>query len=159
PNDVPSALTIAQWNVEFGKASAEVLDTLSTDPILSRADFLLLEEVARHNLESNPTLIDQARDIAMRLSMNYVFAVEWDRRLDPMRQGEHGVAILSKYPLGDITQVRHTPLNDWYNEDHLYGGRITLGATANVGGTLVRLYASHLCTRGGESGRAMQGAE
>jgi endonuclease/exonuclease/phosphatase family metal-dependent hydrolase len=50
-------------------------------------------------------------------------------------------------------------LNDWYAEDGLYGGRITLAVDALVGGTRVRLHASHLCTRGGAAGRAAQAAE
>jgi endonuclease/exonuclease/phosphatase family metal-dependent hydrolase len=159
PATVPASLLVVAWNVEFGNASATVLSELETNPDVAGADVLLLSEVARYNLASNPPMIDQARDLAVALAMNYVFAVEWDRREDPAELGEHGVAILSKYPLGNVTQIRHTPVNDWYAETMHYGGRISLGADALVGGVPMRLYVSHLDTRGADGGRAMQAAE
>jgi endonuclease/exonuclease/phosphatase family metal-dependent hydrolase len=160
PTSVPAQLKVVAWNIEFGAASATIEHELRTRPQLADADFLLLSEVARHNLQSNPQRIDQARALATALRMDYVFAVEWDRREKPDELGEHGVAILSKYPLGNVTQIRHTPLNDWYGSEQLYGGRISLAVDADVGGRRIRLYASHLCTRGvGDTGRAMQAAE
>jgi endonuclease/exonuclease/phosphatase family metal-dependent hydrolase len=160
PMAVPAQLKVVAWNVEFGKASAEIKNELMTRAELKDADFLLLSEVSRASKTSNPQMLDQARELAQALKMDYAFAVEWDRREKPDELGEHGVAILSKYPLGNAQQIRHTPLNDWYAGDMLYGGRITLGLDALVGGRLLRLYASHLCTRGiGDAGRAIEGAE
>lgn len=156
PSTVPSTLRVVAWNVEFGKQSAAVLDALAKQPELA-GDFLLLSEVPRASKTSTPSDIDLAREIATRMKLNYLFAVEWDRRDVPAELGEHGVAVLSKYPLGNVTQIRHPALNDWYAQDKLYGGRLTLGADALVGGKRMRVYASHLCTRGaGDAGRAMQ---
>lgn len=162
PSDVPASLRVVTWNVEFGADSATVLSTLMSHPELMGADVLLLEEVARHNLASDPPRLDQAEELARALAMDFVFAVEWDRRLDAEEEGEHGVAILSRYPIGNVTQIRHEPVNDWYEETGHFGGRITLGADLLVGWRLLRVYASHLDTRPrlpDDSGRARQAAE
>ena len=159
PALAPATLKVVAWNVEFGKNSTDVLATLTTRLELKNADVLLLSEVARDSLTSNPQKLDQARVIAEALGMDYLFAVEWDRRELPAELGEHGVAILSKWPLGNVSQTRHTPLNDWWKEDKLYGGRLSLGADVLVRGKRLRVYATHLCTRGGEAGRATQAAE
>jgi endonuclease/exonuclease/phosphatase family metal-dependent hydrolase len=97
--------------------------------------------------------------IARALSMHWVFAVEWNRQLRDGERGEHGVAVLSRWPIGNAVLIRHTPVNDWYAEDTLFGGRPTLGVDLKIRDRLVRFYASHLDTRGGDDGRAMQGAE
>ncbi|MBI3179765.1 MAG: endonuclease/exonuclease/phosphatase family protein [Deltaproteobacteria bacterium] len=138
--------------------------TLATDATLSAADVLLLTEVARQDLGSNPAGIDQARDLAQALAMDYVFAVEWDRRNIPGKEGEHGVAILSKYPIGNVVVLRHVPVFDWYGEDGRLGGRMTLAADLRVGAELLRVYASHLDNRpydpvASQDGRNLQGAE
>lgn len=160
PTTAPTQLKIVAWNVEFAKAYSDVLSELRTRPQLANADVLLLSEVARDSLVSNPQRINQARELARALNLNYAFAVEWDRRELPNELGEHGVAVLSKFPMTNLTQIRHTPLNDWYQNERLYGGRVTLGVDLTVGARIVRVYASHLCTRGtGDSGRAVQGAE
>ncbi len=162
PEAAPDQLRIVTWNIRFGIESANVLDALRTHAELSSADVLFLQEVPRHDLSSEPAGINEARDLAQALAMDYVFAVEWDRRLNEDQGGEHGVAILSKYPIGNVTQIRHVPLNDWYAEDSRYGGRMTLGADLLVGGRRYRVYASHLDTRPtlpDDSGRAEQGAE
>jgi endonuclease/exonuclease/phosphatase family metal-dependent hydrolase len=159
PGEVPEWLRVVAYNVRFGAESAAVVATLATHPSLAGADFLLLSEVARRDLASVPPGLDQAREIATELSMDFVFAVEWDRREHAEQQGEHGLAVLSKYPLGNALLIRHTPLNDWWAEDRRYGGRATLRVDALVGGRRVRLWASHLDTRGTPQGRAEQGTE
>lgn len=161
PAAVPkSVLHVVAWNVEFGKDSATVAASLAGRAALANADVLLLSEVPRASLTSNPQNINFARDLAMRFHMSYAFAVEWDRRDKPDELGEHGVAVLSRYPIGNPRMLRHAQLNDWYASDQLYGGRVSLGVDVLVGGRVLALYASHFDTRGtGDGGRAMQAAE
>jgi hypothetical protein len=109
PDDVPGPLRVVAYNVEFGNDHATVLEQLGSNPDLAGADFLLLSEVARESQTSNPPGLNQARAIAEALAFDYAFAVEWDRRNLPEELGEHGVAVLSKYPLGNATQIRHVP--------------------------------------------------
>ncbi len=155
-----SSLRVVTWNVEYGKKSADVQKALSTDPLLKGADVVFLQEVTRRDKESVPPQIDQARELAMALKMDYVAGVEWDRRENSKQGGEHLVAILSKYPIGNASLLRHSPQwNFWLEKKH-YGGRATLAADLAVGGKRLRVYNLHLSTRDiTGSGRAKQGAE
>ena len=154
------ALRVVAWNIEFGKNTAAIIDALTTRPELANADVLLLSEVPRASLTSNPQSSDLAKQLAMTLHASYAFAVEWDRREVPGELGEHGVAVLSRYPIGNPRMIRHAQLNDWYAQDHLYGGRVSLGVDIDVGGRVFAAYVSHFDTRGlGDAGRAMQAAE
>jgi endonuclease/exonuclease/phosphatase family metal-dependent hydrolase len=154
------ALRVVAWNVEFGKDTATITSMLATRPELAGADVLLLSEVPRHSLTSEPDDLDLAHDLAIARQMSYAFAVEWDRRELPDELGEHGVAILSRFPLGNARFVRHTQVNDWWAEDRLYGGRVSLGVDLLVNGAVITVYVTHYDTRGtGDAGRAMQAAE
>lgn len=159
PLEAPPELRVVAWNVRFGVDAQAVLDAFGTEPELAGADVILLSEVARHDRSSNPPDIDQAQLLAEALAMDWAFAVEWDRREDPDGGGEHGIAVLSKYPIGNAALIRHTPQNDWWAEGRRYGGRATLAADLLIGDRLVRVYSSHLDTRGGQEGRAVQGSE
>lgn len=159
PSTVPTTLKVVTWNVEWGRHSMRVADQLATDPSLADADVLVLTEVARHDPESRPAGINQARYLAQVLKMDYVIAPEWDRRLEVQGGGEHGTAILSKYPIGNLTHLRHTPLYDHYGKLGRIGGRHTLGADLLVAGQRIRLYAVHLGTRDLGPGRVKQMAE
>lgn len=167
PSVVPTWLKIVAWNVHLGQEAAAVKTALETHPDLAGADVLLLSEVPRNELKSNPPSIDLTRDLAQLLAMDYVFAVEFDRRLIPDSLGELGNAVLSKYPIGNVTQIRHVEQHDgngWYTDADRYGGRMTLGATLKVGSGWVRVYATHLEVRlaSGDltgTGRAAQAAE
>ncbi len=160
-DDVPARLKVVAWNIEKGARLARIADELATNPLLAGADFLLLNEVTRRDPRSDPPGVDVARELATRLRMNYVFGIEWDRRLvSGSGDGEVGLAILSKYPLGDAVVIRHVPLHDWWADESRLGGRATLAATARVGPRLLRLYSSHLDTRDWTGlGRARQAAE
>lgn len=158
-HDVPSEFRVVTWNVQFGINSSEILLQLKTHPKLSQADFILLQSVPRIDRASDPDLLNQTRQLAEALQMDYAFAVEWDRRLDSDGGGEVGSAVLSKYPLGNVTQIRHAPQHDWWGELHHYGGIMTLAVDAAVGLRRVRFYSSHLDVRWTAEGRAMQAAE
>jgi endonuclease/exonuclease/phosphatase family metal-dependent hydrolase len=160
PATVPLSLKVVAWNVEYGKQADAIRKALLKEPDLVNADILLLQEVPRYDGESNPPKVNLAREIAVELKMNYVFAVEWDRRLKAAQAGEHGCVVLSKYRIGNVTQIRHTPLWNFYGEKQDFGGRMTLGVDIVVGAARYRVYSSHLCTRDYTgAGRAKQGAE
>jgi len=155
-----TALRVVAWNVEFGKDSAAVAAALEQRSALANADLLLLSEVPRASLTSNPQNINFAQQLAMRFHMSYAYAVEWDRREKLDELGEHGVAVLSRYPIGNPRMLRHAQLNDWYSGDQLYGGRVSVGVDVLVGSKVIAVYASHFDTRGtGDAGRATQAAE
>ncbi len=160
PQDLPSEFRLVTWNVQLGMNSSEVVMQLQTHPELLDADFILLQEVARHDRASEPDLLNQARQIAQALQMDYVFAVEWDRRLDGDGLGEIGSAVLSKYPLGNVTQIRHVPKRNGWGDKRHYGGIATLAVDAAIGMRRVRFYSAHLDnTFLLVDGRAVQAAE
>jgi len=153
-------LRVVAWNIEFGNDTAAIRNALTTRAALMGADILLLTEVPRRSLTSNPDDVDLAKQLAMQLHMSYAFAVEWDRREKPDELGEHGVAVLSRYPIGNPRMIRHAQLNDWYGDEQLYGGRVSVGVDIQIGGKVISAYASHFDTRGiGDAGRAQQAAE
>ena len=158
PGAVPPRLRLVAWNVFAGHDALAIQDALTRDPTLAAADFVLLCEVPRHDPRTVPAGIDQARELARLLRMNYVAAPQWDFRLVPGAGGEHVNVILSKYPLGNVTLLRLPPAYDWYGQQGRLGGYLALGADALVGGERVRLYACHLEVRDGGPGRARQGA-
>ncbi len=100
-----------------------------------------------------------ARDCAERLGYYYVYATEFvelpgDRGptgpYDPPIC-EHGNAIVSRYPLGNVRQIRHAQNRSWYTppgtpnpDEPRLGGRIAIAADAKIGSRLVRLYEVHL---------------
>jgi endonuclease/exonuclease/phosphatase family metal-dependent hydrolase len=159
PAAVPATLRVVTWNVEFGKDSAGVLQQLTLDPSLAGADLLLLTEVPRADTESVPAGVDLARELARALRMDYVFAVEWDRREVTPGGGEHGSAILSKYPLGNARHLRHRPFFPYHATTGRLGGRHSLGVDVLVGGRPLAVWVVHLDTRDTGGVRALQAAE
>lgn len=157
---VPAVLKIVTWNVEWGKNASLVLAALSSEPGLVDADIMLLQEVPRFDNQGSPPNINLAREIAQQQKMNYVFGVEWDRRLNPSEGGEHGLSILSKYPIGNAELIRHTPCYDHFADKGHFGGRATLAVDLAIGDERVRVYDAHLGTRDvtGDC-RALQGDE
>lgn len=147
PMQVPAALKVVAWNVEFGRDSARVLRQLATDPDLADADVLLLTEVPRYDPDSRPPRINMGRDIARTLRMDYVLAPQWDRHLEVPGGGEHCTAILSKYPIGNVTHIRFQAAYDHYGKLDRIGGRHAIGADLLIAGERVRFYAVHLATR------------
>lgn len=161
PALVPSPLRVVAWNVRLGSESDRVLQALRTHPRLAGADVILLTEVGRGCLDSRPQLMNQARELAIALRMDYALVAEWDHREVPTKLGENCSAILSKYPIGGpLAVIRHGPLHDYWRQSRYYGGRVTLGADLLIGNRLLRVYTSHLCVRDFTGqGRARQAAE
>ncbi len=132
---------------------AAMLDT-GTIPL---PDVLLLSEVDRGCRRTDFRNI--ARDYAAALGYYYVYATEFvelpsrrhlDGPFDPPLC-EHGNAIVSRYPLGNVRQIRHAENRSWYTppdfpnpDEPRLGGRVAIAADLKVGRHLVRLYALHL---------------
>lgn len=120
-------------------------------------DVLLLSEVDRGCRRTDFRNI--ARDYAETLGYYYVYATEFvelpsrrtaDGPFDPPLC-EHGNAIVSRYPLGNVRQIRHAQNRSWYTppdfpdpDEPRLGGRVAIAADMKIGSRLVRLYAMHL---------------
>ncbi len=162
----PEELVVWAYNVERGLRVDEQLATIARDPGMPAPDILLLSEVDRGCSRTDGRNI--ARDYATALSMAYVYAVEFvelPRWWGPgggrvERTCEHGNAILSRYPLGNVRMIRHELARSWNSPwqrrlrigQPRLGGRVAIVADVHLGDRLLRVYSVHL-----ESGTSRRG--
>ena len=145
-------LRVVTWNIERGvkfDAVQSVLQELD-------ADVVLMQEVDRFCSRSDDR--DVARELAVRLRMNYVAAGEFQEIGEGRRDRAclSGQAILSRLPIADATTVRfedQASLKWRLNPAQpRRGGRMALGA--RIAGAL--FYSVHLESGADEQRRANQ---
>ncbi|MCB9664439.1 MAG: endonuclease/exonuclease/phosphatase family protein [Alphaproteobacteria bacterium] len=152
-------LTVMVWNLERGQRLDAQLAAWA-DGTLPVPDVLLAAEVDRGCTRSGDRNVP--REIAQALGLDYVFGVEFLELPRPSGGGgridapcEHGNAIFSRFPLGNVEARFHTTNLSWYvppderggpGEPRL-GGRSFLLADMAWGDTLVRLSSLHFESR------------
>ncbi len=168
-----ATLTVMAYNIEFGTNVLKQISTLKAQNAWREPDILLISEADRGCKGTGYR--HTAAEYARALDMAYVYAVEFLKvpaidKAKPFPQDvcEHGNAILSRYPLGNVRALRHKAnVSSWYSppgkggeKGTRLGGRIALTADVKVGGRLLRLYVLHLAS-GVNDGpvRAAQAAE
>lgn len=131
PSALRDTLRVVTFNVHFGRDISRLSRDIQRSPILSEAQIFLLQEIESHEQEGAP----RARTLAQALALNYAYA---PGRLTK-NGGTHGLAILSRFSLSDL-EVGRLPY---------YGlrRRVSLAATVDVAGRLLRTYTVHLDTR------------
>jgi endonuclease/exonuclease/phosphatase family metal-dependent hydrolase len=151
------ALVVLAYNILRGFEVDAQLDMITSGVDFPVPDVLLLSEVDRGCQRTEFRNI--ARDYAERLGYYYVYVTEFvelpgDRGdtgpYDPPLC-EHGNALVSRYPLGNVRQIRHAENRSWYTppddpnpDEPRLGGRIAIAADAKIGSVLVRFYVLHL---------------
>jgi endonuclease/exonuclease/phosphatase family metal-dependent hydrolase len=150
-------IVVLAYNILRGfEVDAQLGKILESDDI-PIPDVLLLSEVDRGCRRTDFRNI--AREYAEALGYYYVYATEFvelpgnrdpDGPFDPPLC-EHGNAIISRYPLGNVRQIRHAQNRSWYTppdfrdpDEPRLGGRVAVAADMLVGERLVRLYSLHL---------------
>lgn len=150
-------ITVLAYNLERGFQIDRQLPLIQSGSLFPVPDVLLLSEVDRGCRRTD--FRDIARDYAQALGYFYVYTTEFVEL--PSDRGEtgpydpplceHGNAIVSRYPLGNVRQIRHAENRSWYTppgfpepDEPRLGGRIALAADMKVGERLVRLYTLHL---------------
>ena len=150
-------LVVLAYNILRGFEVDAQLDMITSGVDFPVPDVLLLSEVDRGCERTGFRNI--AREYAERLGYYYVYAVEFLEL--PSERGdtgpydppicEHGNAIVSRYPLGNVRQIRHAENRSWYTppdepdpDEPRLGGRIAISADALIGSSLVRFYVLHL---------------
>lgn len=152
-----SRITVVAYNILRGFNVDDQLEVLRRGDAIPAPDVLLLSEVDRGCRRTGFRNI--AREYAEAFGFYYVYATEFvelpsNRDLtgpyDPPLC-EHGNAIVSRYPLGNVRQIRHAENRSWYTppgfpnpDEPRLGGRIAIAADMRVGGQLIRLYSLHL---------------
>lgn len=158
PDEVPpkDELVVVAYNIERGFQVDRQLAAIAAGDIPA-PDVLLLSEADRGCRRTN--FRNVARDYAEALGFYFVYATEFvelpngrglDGPYDPPIC-EHGNAIVSRYPLGNVRQIRHAQNFKWYKppselnaDEPRLGGRVAIAADMRVGERLVRLYVLHL---------------
>lgn len=135
------------WNMERNyRLDAQIEAFLSPEPGLVRPDVILASEVDRGCARSGSR--NGAREFAEALGYDYVFGVEFVEgvRSDLPTPCEHGQAIFSRYPIGNVELFRHRNLGydrfDSVGEPRI-GSRADLEADILVGNRLVHVVSVH----------------
>jgi len=155
-------LQVIAFNIERGFFWEDVASYIKDRREEYPATLVLLTELDR--LHSRTGDIFVADLLARELDMNMVYVTEFVEYNDqtPENQGDHGNAILSPWPLSDVTVIRHKTMFDWSRFGQLqgeprYGDRVTIGATIELtGGKQVRAYTVHLESNADTIGKWIQ---
>lgn len=135
----PESIKIVSYNIRWrgGNDLRRLIELLKSDPEIGRAAVIGLQEVDRNKKRTGN--VNTARLMAEELGMYYAWAAP---PTPPAKNGEAkeeetGVAILSTYPLTDVTRFvlpHEGP-----------GGRrrAAVGATVQIGKQSVRIYSLH----------------
>lgn len=158
PDDLaaPESVRVMVWNMERGQQIDEQLTWFSQLPATDQPDILLLSEVDRGCSRSGSR--DITREVAAALQMNYLFVTEF---IELPRLGgaggtidvtcEHGNAILSRWPLGNVGWKFHEQNITWYTPpeergaegEPRLGGRVLLWADTRIGDRYLHLVTLH----------------
>jgi endonuclease/exonuclease/phosphatase family metal-dependent hydrolase len=154
---------VLAWNVERLRHIDDFAATLQAE----NADVLLLCEVDRGMARTGNR--DTVADLAGRLGMGFVYALEWlelglgdvneqrDHAGQMNAEGFHGAAILSRAPLDRPFLIRIDRRGDWFDgtrTEPRVGGTIALGAVMDIAGRDVAFVSVHLESHDGPEARA-----
>src|ERR1044071_1147844 len=139
PLPAPAELKVVSYNIRYraGDDLKQLIKLLKEDPEIGGAHVIGLQEVDRNKRRTGN--VNTARQLAEGLGMRYAWAAPPDAEEDG--EEETGVAILSVFPLADVTRILLT------HEGPEGRRRVAVGATLEVGKTSVRVYSVHAETR------------
>jgi endonuclease/exonuclease/phosphatase family metal-dependent hydrolase len=156
PADPKDEIVVCAYNVERGLRLDDQLRAFAGEAGMPSPDILLISEADRGCTRSGDRNV--AREYARALGMCYVYGVEFielPRVLGPgggvRRPCEHGNAIVSRFPLGNVRLIRHRRARNWHSNvqrilrvgEPRLGGRVALAADVRVGDRLLRVYSVH----------------
>ncbi len=162
-NDFPAprgpinSLKLAVLNVERGSHLDEIEAYMKYHPSLKNADVIFLNELDDGMVRTGN--IDITAELSKRLSLNYIFGVEFFELTRTAKDGSedtgvkntkgfHGNAIMSRYELLEPVLVRLPMAYDWfYDKQKRLGGRMALFAKIRVNNQLIGLVCTHLENR------------
>jgi len=136
---MPGEIKLISYNIRWrsGDDLKELIKALREDPALSGASILALQEVDRHKKRSGNC--NTAKVLADELGLHYAWAAPPSPNAND--EEETGVALLSVYPLSDVTRI--VLPNPGPNKRR----RVALGATVEIENRKWRVYSAHTETR------------
>ena len=135
---VPETVRVVSFNVKLGGDIERLACYIEENKTLAQADIFLIQEIESFPDEG----ASRTRKLAERLQLNYVYAPARHQQREE-KNGTHGLAILSRYPLQDL-EVLPLPFFQLRVRSRR---RIALAATVVIPGGNLRLYNLHLDTR------------
>ncbi|MCB1153313.1 endonuclease/exonuclease/phosphatase family protein [bacterium] len=129
-------IKVVTWNIERGHYVDDLIDLFVNDQRINDTDIYLLSEVDRYCDRTGDRNI--AFEIADALGYDYAYGVEFVE-INSGR-GEHGQAIISRFPITQVDQQRLTDFEDWQGR---LGGRMALYGTVKIGDTDLNLLSIH----------------
>jgi endonuclease/exonuclease/phosphatase family metal-dependent hydrolase len=140
PNPAPDSIKVVSYNIRWrgGDDLRRLIELLKSDPEIGRASVIGLQEVDRNKKRTGN--VNTARLMAEELGMYYAWAAPPPppaKNGEAQQEEETGVAILSAYPLVDVTRFVLP------NEGPGGRRRAAVGATVQVGKQSVRVYSLH----------------
>ncbi len=166
PAEPAGGLVLCAYNVQRGHRLDDQLRAFGGDAGMPAPDILLVNEADRGCTRSGNRNV--AREYARALGMCYIYGVEfielprfWGPGGSVRRRCEHGNAILSRFPLGNVRLIRHQRARSWHSTlqrilhigEPRLGGRVAVAADVRLGDRTLRLYSVHF-----ESGQRGQGS-
>ena len=149
-------IVLCTYNVERGLRLDDQLRAFAGDAGVPSPDVLLINEADRGCTRSGDRNV--AREYARALGMCYAYGVEfielprfWGPGGSVRRRCEHGNAILSRFPLGNVKLIRHRRARSWHSTvqrilrvgEPRLGGRVALTADVRIGDRMLRVYSVH----------------
>jgi len=153
---------VIAYNIERGFFWDDVASYIAAQKEEVPATVVLLSEADRSHSRTGEVFV--AKELAENLDMDMVFVTEYIEYNDETaeNQGDHGNAILSSFPLSDVTVIRHTTVYSWQMFGWVwgqprYGERVTIGATIELpDGKELRVYTAHLESNADTIGKWIQ---
>ena len=164
PAKARDEIVVCAYNVERGLRLDDQLRAFGGDAGMPPPDVLLINEADRGCTRSGNRNV--AREYARALGMCYVYGVEfielprWCGPGGSVRgRCEHGNAIVSRFPLGNVRLIRHRRTRSWQSTvqrilhvgEPRLGGRVALAADVRIGERMLRVYSVHF--ESGDRGR------
>ncbi len=149
-------IVLCAYNAERGLRLDDQLRAFAGDAGMPSPDVLLISEADRGCTRSGNRNV--ARGYARELGLYYVYGVEFielPRFIGPggsvRRPCEHGNAIASRFPLGNVRLIRHKRTRSWHSivqrilhvGQPRLGGRVALAADVRIGERTLRVYSVH----------------
>jgi len=140
PPRISSDLKIVSYNIRWrgGKELQDIAHWLKSSEAPAPS-IIGLQEVDR--AKERTGRVNNAKALAESLGMYYAWAAPQAPEKGKAKEEETGVALLSPYPLENITRLVLT------NDGPGGRSRVALGATIKFGKTAVRIYSVHAETR------------
>ncbi|MFT5368437.1 MAG: endonuclease/exonuclease/phosphatase family metal-dependent hydrolase [Candidatus Latescibacterota bacterium] len=140
--ETPKNIRVVAWNIERGLKIDGILHLLKTNPVLAKADILLITEADIGMGRTDNRNIPQ--ELADAVGMNYVFANSFlslekgdigEQNHDlPNTLSLHGICILSKFPIQSYQSVSLPMFKDVFNDiEKRLGSRKALICTIPIG--------------------------